>query len=711
MQDFAKLFIDCGNKAIKDGLTIIVLCVLASIVVRSQSPTATPSISNSEEVIRIASSLIRLDFQVVDKKNRQVKTLRADEIEVYQDGKLQKVTNLSYVEAKIEKAGGEAPREANPNTSSPSQTDSVRSREPGRLFTFVVDDGNCKSSMAGIDSAKDALRKFVVEEMLPNDRVAIYQTKSGSSLSRQYSSNKEKILLSIKNIDFSVSGRDCGKGLTDAIDFDPKFDSVVSPNEVLEQLNTASRSVTSLTVLKFALERLASVNGRKMIFFLSEGLAFSSGGLAKTHLQQISDKAAHSSVVIYTMDLRGVANAEHIQASDSITGIQLQEDPKLTERVFVEPRRNELKNSREGLAELAYATGGQFVSDQNSVNRAIKNIVENDSGHYLVTYTPVDEEFNGKEFHQIEIKLKNAEFNVRSRAGFYTRTEKSNRPDAKTSDNPLVQALSAPLDQEGINVRLTTIPGLDANKKISVRTLIFLSGKDLSFVDLSDNKKQVKLDIAVAALDEKSKVVYEFNRTNTLKLDAGSVKSILTNGLVFSADLPIDKKGVYDVRIAIRDANSRRVGIADEIVNLKDLTGENFSIHGLTITGEIGADGKPMYPNPQPPEKALSIPSNYTHSAIRRFVGGDKLFYKFAIQNSKNEEITTQVRLFSEGKLIVEGKEKSQLETVSNSSMHIMQNARTGTYTLQILAINKKTNKYVSKSIDFEVADSNGNGL
>ncbi len=43
-------------------------------------------------------------------------------------------------------------------------------------------------------AAQDALKKFVGEQMLPNDLVAIYRTRGGSSLLQQYTSDKTQLI-------------------------------------------------------------------------------------------------------------------------------------------------------------------------------------------------------------------------------------------------------------------------------------------------------------------------------------------------------------------------------------------------------------------------------------------------------------------------------------------------------------------------------------
>jgi VWFA-related protein len=690
-------------------LITVAISFLVSFNGFSQTTKPSPPVVEDAEVIRVDSSLVQMDFQVVDKKDNPVKNLTASDIEIYQDGKLQTITNFSYVGSGTNTSISASKTEKLNKNAPPIPPTSVRSKGQGRLITFVVDDGNCKSSLSGINSMRETLLKFVSEEMLPNDRVAIYQTKGGSSLIRQYSSNKENLLRLIKKIRLSFQGPNCGNGFFDSIDYDDKFDKNTPSLESSDSQKRDSKTIGSIGVLNYVIDRLKPISGRKSVFFLSEGLAIPSDSQSKDLLKTISDKALRSSVVFYTIDVRGLVSPDTIQAADSINGIGNENNENLTEKVFVEPRRKELRESREGLADLAYATGGDFIKDQNFFTDRIETIIENETGYYLAAYDPDDNKFDGKEFHKIEIKIKNPDWKVRSRAGFYGTNEKPTKVQPKSEDSPLYQAISSPFDEDGIEMRLTTISETEPKKGEFVRTLLFLNGKDLTFTDLPNGKKKLTFDIAAVTLDEKSKVVDEFNQTHSLQIPAESVKSILENGLVYTADVPIKKKGTYNFRIVVRDNVSKRISSSGEVLEIRDSNSDNFSMSGL-ITGEISNDGSPSFPTSKSPENAISIPLNSTNSAIRKYRGGDRLHFIYTLYNSKSDNLTTQIRLFSEGKLVVEGSEKplqvNDLKKFQGSGfLQITPTVLVGEYVLQIVVRDKKNNKTVSQWIDFEVVE------
>ncbi len=689
-------------------LTAIIISFLISFNGFSQTPQPSPPFADDSEVIRVDSSLVQMDFQVLDKKDNPVKNLTTNDIEIYQDGKLQTITNFSYVGSPQNTSNSAVKPEKLGKNEPPIPPSSVRSNGQGRLITFVVDDGNCQSSLGGINSMRETLLKFVNEEMLPNDRVAIYQTKGGSALIRQYSSNKENLLRLIKKIRLSFQGLNCGSGIFDSVDYDQKFNIESKALTEADKQTRDARAVGSIGVLNYMIDRLKPISGRKTVFFLSEGLAIPAGSQASSLLQTMSDKALRSSVVFYTIDVRGLVIPGSFQASDSLRGISSQGGQNVTTTIS-NTRRTELVDSREGLRSLAYATGGDFIKDQNFFTDSIETIIENETGYYLAAYDPDDNKFDGKEFHKIEIKLKNPDLKVRSRAGFYGTNEKPNKVQPKSADSPLYQAISSPFDEAGIEMRLTTISETEPKKGEFVRTLLFLNGKDLTFVDLPNGNKKLTFDIAAVTLDEKSKVVDEFNRTHSLQIPAESVKSILENGLVYNADIPIKKKGTYNFRIVVRDNASKRLASAGEILEIRDSNNDNFSMSGL-ITGEIGNDGSPIFPTSKSPENAISVPLNSTNSAIRKYRGGDRLHFTYTLYNSKSDNLTTQIRLFSDGKVVVEGSEKPmQVNDLKkfqgNGFLQITPSVLTGEYVLQIVVRDKKTNKTVSQWIDFEVVE------
>jgi VWFA-related protein len=678
-----------------------------TLTILSQTVQPTPPIEDDKNIIRIDSKLVQLDFMVLDKEDRQVKNLTADDIEVYQDGKLQNVSNFSYVDfANSEVSQTGKPEKSNKNAV-PIPPAITRMQSQGRLLTFVVDDGNCKSSLSGINSAKDTLTKFINEQMQPNDRVAIYQTKGGASLIRQYTSNKESLLRTIGKIRLNFQGLSCGSGIFDAVNTASiEFNS--PEQKSINDVSRDSQTIGSLGVLNYVVERLKNVAGRKSVFFLSEGLVSFNNGNSKDALNSLTDKSLRSSVVFYTIDIRGLINPLMIDADSNIEGISGDGSYDLTEKVIKDKER-ELRESREGLADLAYNTGGDFIKDRNFPENAVKTTLARESGYYLVAYDPEDEVFKGKEFHKIEIKLKKPELKLFARSGFYGTENTKQKVKSKSADSPLYQAVASPFAENGIEMRLTTIFENDATKGNAVRTLLQINGKDLTFVDQPNGMKKLSLDVVAVTLDEKGKVVDEFNHTHTLKFSNDAVPYILENGLVFTTDVPIKKNGSYNFRIVVRDNTNNRLASAGESLEIPNLDKNNFFMSGL-ITAEISPDGSFKFPIAATAEQALSIPLNSTNSAIRKFRAGDSIHYTYNVFNAKNNNLTAQLRLFNQGTLVTESKESTiqvtDLKRIKNSgSFGITRQVQAGDYVLQIVVRDKTSNKTTSQWIDFEVVN------
>jgi VWFA-related protein len=678
-----------------------------TLTILSQTVQPTPPIEDDKNIIRIDSKLVQLDFMVLDKEDRQVKNLTADDIEVYQDGKLQNVSNFSYVDfANSEVSQTGKPEKSNKNAV-PIPPAITRMQSQGRLLTFVVDDGNCKSSLSGINSAKDTLTKFINEQMQPNDRVAIYQTKGGASLIRQYTSNKEALLRTIGKIRLNFQGLSCGSGIFDAVNTASiEFNS--PEQKSINDVSRDSQTIGSLGVLNYVVERLKNVAGRKSVFFLSEGLVSFNNGNSKDALNSLTDKSLRSSVVFYTIDIRGLINPLMIDADSNIEGISGDGSYDLTEKVIKDKER-ELRESREGLADLAYNTGGDFIKDRNFPENAVKTTLARESGYYLVAYDPEDEVFKGKEFHKIEIKLKKPDLKLFARSGFYGTENTKQKVKSKSADSPLYQAVASPFAENGIEMRLTTIFENDATKGNAVRTLLQINGKDLTFVDQPNGMKKLSLDVVAVTLDEKGKVVDELNHTHTLKFSNDATPYILENGLIFTTDVPIKKNGSYNFRIVVRDNTNNRLASAGESLEIPNLDKNNFFMSGL-ITAEISPDGSFKFPIAATAEQALSIPLNSTNSAIRKFRAGDSIHYTYNVFNAKNNNLTAQLRLFNQGTLVTESKESTiqvtDLKRIKNSgSFGITRQVQAGDYVLQIVVRDKTSNKTTSQWIDFEVVN------
>lgn len=700
------------------------LCFFTAASIFGQTPQTSPTPPEDEkDIIRVSSQEVLIDALVLDKDGRQVTNLNADDFEIFQDGKLQKTNSFTYVNL------SKPETQTLPTTESKKKNEkintppiSVRSGQ-GRVITFVVDDGNCLATLEGLEIARDAMKKFINEQMLSNDKVAIYRTRGGSSLLQLYTSNKEVLKRIVGKVNWFPSS--CGSAFDSS-----RNDSVYKParpsdglsaprssqgtfeNEADKESRNANENdereknaFGTTGVLNFVIERLKNLPQRKIVFFLSEGIPIDRSGRARDALREVADRATRSSVVIYPMSEKGMTIPGMIEARDEVNTEELKE-----------ARNQEERSLNDGLSYLAYATGGEFIRNKSFLDTEIKEILSRETGYYLIGYQPEGETFNGKDFHKIEIRLKRPELRVVARKEFFGKADTETKTKNRTAETPLYQAITSPLQANGINLRLTSLFENKPKEGNSIHALFHIEGKDLTFTDESNGIKKIVLDVVAVALDEKGKVVEEFNRTYPIRIPPQGVQTVAQNGLDFSATIPIKKPGFYGFRLAVRDNNSKNLGSAGDFIEIPDLAKGKFLMEGLIAT-TVTSDGKPLLPKDRPVNAAFAPVFTYSIPSIRQYQPNDVLAYAYTVYNAKLDsttkqpKLTTQIRLYKDGKVIVEGKENAaqiepqadMLRIADYGLFQISKNAEAGDYILQVTVKDTLSGKTASQWIDFEI--------
>src|SRR6476661_1651646 len=80
---------------------------------------------NQDEVVRISVTLVQVDVAVTDKKGRPITDLKPEEVEIYEDGRRQQITNFSYVSSepaeKVAPSPGVRPNDKQPVVPPPAR--------------------------------------------------------------------------------------------------------------------------------------------------------------------------------------------------------------------------------------------------------------------------------------------------------------------------------------------------------------------------------------------------------------------------------------------------------------------------------------------------------------------------------------------------------------------------------------------------------------
>lgn len=705
---------------------------------QTQTPTPTPE---TDDVVKITTKLVQFDAVVTDKDGKQVSNLRAEDFVILQDGKPQKITSFSYVNTD---PGTAAAGRVNAGSSTSVQTAGAEvppmrvANGGGRVITLVVDDGNCRTSQIGLAATRDGIEKFIKEQMLPADMVAIYQTRSGSSMFQQYTSDKAQLIKAVRKIRYYPAPLGCDAhdgsfynraevptfdkldietGSTKTIKIESDTDRAIRENN--EDTNQSAQVVGTIGVLRYILRGLDRASGRKVVFLFSDGLTMrdrkgkSTGALSV--LRDLTEMANRASVVFNTIDTRGLFDPTMIESRDAVST----RDDALASETSVRDRDQTTRLTREGLHFLANETGGRFYMNQNRLENPVKQALALEKGYYLLAYEPDENTFKDKKFNNIEIKVNQPDLKVISRAGFIGTEAENAKRKKRSADSDLYEALVAPLPSAGMNMRLTAFYGNTAAAGNFVRSLIHLDGDAVKFVPEKNQIKAV-FDVVAVTMNEKNEVVDEFSRTHTFKIDPGAMPYIRQHGVIYTTDVAIKKPGTYNFRVAFRDATTKMLGSASQVVTIPDLKKGRLETSALTVS-EIDKEGKFIIPSAATPDNALAMSQSNAVPAIRQFRRGSILAYSYVIYNAKlgsdgKPAITTQLNLYHDGKLIMEGKpapadlgkQPDWSRITDHGYLRLLQQAPAGDYTLQVIVrdtLAKGDAQVSSQWVDFETAN------
>lgn len=721
------------------------------------SPPAVPTQEPSaEDVVRITANLVQIDAVVTDNKGQQVADLTDRDFEILEDGRPQKITNLSYVS--IKSPVTDSSTTVTPKDRSLVPSVILRPEAVHRTIALVVDDLGL--SFESTVYVRKALKKFVDEQMQPGDLVAIIRTRAGTGALQQFTADKRQLYAAIDRIRWNPSGT----GLLGAfapIDLDPltklKARAVAtmpvgaaslggfersSPTERLEQFRKDVFAVGTLGALKFVVQGMRSMPGRKAVIFMSDGISIfkffqDPGTLSERQsydsganrvfdsLRQLTDFANRSSVVIYTMDARG------LQALG--LGAQENTDDQSSDRVRtgLANRYVDFVSSREGLDYLSKQTGGFLIHDNNDLATGIERVLDDQKGYYLIGYRPAESTFNAegqRGFHNLTVRVKRPGLKVRARTGFYGITDEDTRAVTKTGEQKIAEALTSPFSSADVHVRLTSLFGSNERNQPVMRALLYIDGKDLTFTEVADGWHQVSFEVLAVTFGDSGAAGEKFGRTETMRVRDDAYRQAQEQGLIYTVNLPLRSSGAYQLRIAVRDAESNRVGSASQFVEVPNLKKGDLGLSGIVVAGlaSVSTLASPTSTSDSvtngTSKDLNSQREAQANPAVRQMRPGMMLNYAYSIYNARRDkrshrpQLQTQVRLFQGTQLIYTGKvvnlnveEQSSSQPISAvGTFQLGTNDKPGDYFLQVivtdLLADKKHNTTVSW-IDFEIVE------
>jgi VWFA-related protein len=706
---------------------ILISSLIAPLCAQQPQSSAAARQQDDDEVVRITTNLVQVDAVVTDDKGRPVTDLRPEDFEILEDARPQTITNFSFISSALASGEQVAAATPAPAKNAPVRPARLRLTDPHRTIVLVVDD--LGMSFESINFTRQALKKFLDEQMRPDDVVAIVRTSGGVGALQQLTSDKRQLSAAIERVRWNSLGR---TGLS----------AVQSLNG--QNVGPGSPVLDTLKSLNFILAGLKGLPGRKSLLLFSDTFVVFPDlkgneleEFEKTFKAANADLANQASVVIYTIDPRGLP-IFGINA-DSAGKEALLSDTKAPSSQELYMRRSlRFQQTQIGLSYVARQTGGFLVSGTNDITNAVRRIMGDLNGYYLIGYRPSENTFKDasgrNRFRRITVNVKRPGLNVRSRRGFFGLSEDERRGVPRTRSEQLLAAISSPFQTGGVNLRLTTLFGSDLASGSYVRTLLHVDANALTFKPDAEGWQTAVMEVLAMTFDENGQILEQVTREEKIQAKGATHQRLLRNGLVYSFDVPVKKAGSYQLRVAVRDAASERIGSAQQFIEVPDLSKSELALSGILARGvnpatAASADaatdaaaaglfsGPPKISEAEAGTDAANVQPG---PEVRRLRRGMALEYRYSIFNARRAgvgnlpQLETQTILFRDGQQVFAGGPKpfdpsgqSAVGSIQAGGRLMLGTEMTpGEYILQIVVTDTLASgerRTVTQWIDFEV--------
>jgi VWFA-related protein len=431
--------------------------------------------------IRTTVAEVSLDLVVRDKKGKVVKTLKAGDVEIYEDGVRQQIVDFRLVtgpSAQRQEAAGAlvVPSKAKP-VSLP-----LRSLNVVCIVFQNLDPGSKKWAV-------DATREFLKSDLPADSWVGIFNLGSRVSVLQPFTTDRNALLQASKNafvgpaVDFTntantvlsanpnvvyadqnglhISGGEINSAAIGDVSLETSQSANAQRGDLADQRRQfghieGARQTDQLINL---IRQFATLPGRKTVLLLSPGLSNTGD---PDRFKKLVTEASQANITFYGIDVHGLSEnssalagntaLSHVaslsqqqgqgstySASPGVTGpnvptstqtsatgsagmsmAQMRQDDELHDAVRGSDTQAPLRALSEG-------TGGFLIANTNDLRKPFQRIVDDVDTHYEAVYRPTSDKYDGR-LRKIEVKLARADLNVETRAGYFAMPEIKGSP-------------------------------------------------------------------------------------------------------------------------------------------------------------------------------------------------------------------------------------------------------------------------------------------
>jgi VWFA-related protein len=327
----------------------------------------------------------------------------------------------------------------------------------------------------------------------------------------------------------------------------------------------------TLEALRDLARSLGSIPGRKNLIWVSGNFPALMGVYTELSGLQAYDRelrataallAAHQ-IAVYPIDARGLLVGPAGVGADS-TGRELLRNGSNTQNAYAKGLSEfsrGLQASHNSMDELAEQTGGRAFYNSNDISSAIGKSIDFGANYYTLSYTPTNKNWDGR-LRKIEVKVARQNVKLTYRRGYYAVADpfapvlniKTTKVDVEKRLIEAVQPNSPQLT--GIQMQAKVVTS-GAGKPIEIEYVI--DARDLTLSFSENGTRKVSYELVVVAWDNKENNAGQAWEMVDKDISSQEANEIL-RGAIHSHRFLSLEPGDYRLYLGIIDVESKKIG-------------------------------------------------------------------------------------------------------------------------------------------------------
>ncbi len=542
--------------------------------------------TESAATFKVRVNLVQVHVIVRDSSDKPVGNLTRQDFLLYDQGKLQTITNFSVETPQTRLRRAASAAKTQDDASAPGDPPAKNSPVlPERFVALVFDDTHL--SLQDAVFARSQAGRFL-DTIGPTDRVAIYSTSGQNTL--EFTSDKQALHKAILGvvphpITPQAMGAECPQVtyyMADLIENknDPTALSVAIEETVQCQFNgdetkqsqaaavVQGAALRSLNVgdienqftyrhLEDILRRLSSMPGDRLMLLVSPGFILANSFLDES---EVIDRANRANVVINTLDARG------LYAPDVMDDISLPSSDSFRTAGYKTMYRVSAQHENEYvLSDFAFATGGTFFHNSNDLQGGLQLAGLAPEVSYVLAFSPQNRKMDGK-YHLIRVEMaaKKTKYSIQARRGYYA-PRKVDDP-GELARQEIQEAIFSQEEISELPLDLQTQYFKSDPDGVHLSVVSRLDLKNMHFRQ-ADGRSLDDLTLATAIFDDNGNYVTGGEKTVQMRLKDTTYERLTRTGLTVKSSFTI-KPGRYMVRQVVRDSEGSQMAARNGVVEI-----------------------------------------------------------------------------------------------------------------------------------------------